>query len=78
MDISPASDPSTPDPSEFDGGQPEITEETVETDGPDVLFPDTLKPTAAEGALPAADEGDLVEQQAEVVNTDEDEDQRRE
>ena len=77
MDTSRESDPSSPDPSEFDGGQPEMTDdEAVETDGPDVLFPDTLKPTVAEGALPAGDEGDLVEQ-AEVVETDDDEEERR-
>ena len=43
MDTSRESDPSSPDPSEFDGGQPEMTDdEAVETDGPDVLFPLSL------------------------------------
>ncbi|GGN02359.1 hypothetical protein GCM10009721_31930 [Terrabacter tumescens] len=82
MDTSRAADSSTPDPSEFDGGQPESTdaEELAtgrpDTDGPDVLFPDTLRPSATEGALPAADEGDLVEQQVDVPE-DDDEDERR-
>jgi hypothetical protein len=81
MDTPRAADPSKPDPSEFDGGQPETTDvdglatDRPEVDGPDVLFPDTLRQPPTEGALPAADEGDLVEQHVEV--TDDDEDERR-
>jgi hypothetical protein len=72
MEISPVRDPSAPDPSEFDGGQPERTD----ADGPDVLFPDILDPDASRRALPLADEGDVVEQQT-MVPDDDVEDERR-
>lgn len=73
MDTSTPSDPSTPDHSEFDRGQPDVPpDETA-----DVLFPDTLAPRAYQEALPGADEGDALEQQAEAGSPDDDEDAPR-
>ncbi len=73
MDTSTPRDPSTPDPSEFDGGQPEVPSD----ERPDVLFPDTLAPRAYQDALPSADEGDVIEQRAEAAGPDDDEDAPR-
>ena len=71
---SPANDPSTPDPSEFDGGQPQ----TIDSDGPDLLLPDILRGPASERAtLPSADEGDALAQSADANGPDDDEDDRR-
>jgi hypothetical protein len=73
MDTSTPGDRSTPDPSEFDGGQPPAADD----DGPDVLLPDTLAPHRHEEALPGADEGDVVEQHLDAVPPGDDEDERR-
>jgi hypothetical protein len=73
MDTSTPRDHSTPDPSEFDGGQPDVpADETA-----DVLFPDTLAPRAYQEALPPGDEGDVMEQQTEAGGPDDEEDAPR-
>ncbi|GAA2024130.1 hypothetical protein GCM10009740_11950 [Terrabacter terrae] len=63
MDTSTPSYPGTPDPSEFDGGQPD----PVDDETPDVLFPDTLGAHGREEPLPRADEADALEQQTDAV-----------
>jgi hypothetical protein len=69
-----ANDPSTPDPSEFDGGQPQ----TIDPEGGDLLLPDILRGPASERAtLPDADEGDALAQSADAAGPDDDEDERR-
>jgi len=69
------SDPSTPDPSEFDGGQPQ----TNHADGPDLLLPDILHtPSSERASLPDADEGDVLAQSTEATGPDDAEDERRE
>lgn len=42
-----------------------------------MLFPDTLAPRAYQEALPPADEGNVLDQQADAGGPDDDEDEPR-